>query len=90
MQTATVQSDAAETQATPELAKFIDELFSSAALPETATLVDLRHILLGSDVFLSPDAELVYRLDRTAIVIAVDELIDRRGDGTLLKHLLES
>lgn len=73
---------------TPELQSFIAELFASAASPSTATLEDLRHILLGNDMFISEDGEIMHRLDRTSLVIEVDSLIDGRGTETQLARLL--
>ena len=88
MTTESKQSGTVPVSATPELAQFIGDLLASAALPATATLADLRDMLLSSDLFISGDAELIYRLDRTAIVIEVDALIDSRGDETRLEILL--
>jgi hypothetical protein len=76
--------------ATPELARFIAELFAGSALPATATLSDLRHTLLGSDLFMSGDSEIMYKLDRTSLLVEVDELIDQHGADTSLERLLVS
>lgn len=88
MNTKVLQSGHADMSPTPELKHFIAGLFTGAASPATATLEDLRHILLGNDIFISGDGEIMYRLDRTSLVIEVDTLIDSAGNETQLAELL--
>ena len=88
MNATNLQSASADVSATPELQGFIADLFASAESPATATLHDLRDILMGSDVFISDFGELMHRQDRTALVIEVDFLIDCRGHETPLVRLL--
>lgn len=88
MNTKYLRSGKAGSSATPELQCFITEFFTSPASPATATLEDLRHILLGNDLFITDDGEIMHRLDLTSLVIEVDTLIDHRGNETQLARLL--
>ena len=88
MNASNLQSASTDASATPELQGVIADLFASPESPPTATLHDLRDILMGSDTFISDFGELMHRQDRTALVIEVDFLIDCRGHETPLVRLL--
>lgn len=76
--------------ATPELSRFIAELVDNTGLSTKATLADLRAILLGNDMFMSGEGEILYKSDRTSFVIELDELIEQHGIETPVGKLMRN
>ena len=76
--------------ATPELSRFIAELVHNAGVSTTATLADLRAILIGNDMFMSGEGEILYKSDRTSFLIELDELIEQHGIETPVRKLMRN
>lgn len=68
----------ARRRASPELAAAIQELAGERGRPSGPTLAEVRSAL-QSGVTLSPEGELLFPQDRTALVIELDELIETHG-----------
>jgi hypothetical protein len=65
--------------ATRELSQVVNALISSSEVSPEATLCEIRAVVLGNDIFVSGEGELLYPQDRTFLVIELDELIERYG-----------
>lgn len=76
--------------ATPELSRFIAELMDNAVVSSTASLADVRAILLGNDMFMSGEGEILYKADRTSFLIELDELIEQHGIETPVRKLMRN
>jgi hypothetical protein len=68
-------------RASPELAAAIQALAAAGSRPSGPTLAEVR-ATLQTGVTVSPEGELLFPQDRTALVIEIDELIDVHGKGT--------
>jgi hypothetical protein len=75
--------------ATPELSGFIVGLVCAQTLVSAATLADLRALLAGNDLFISDDGEIIYKEDRTALLIELDALIELLGNQTPAMHVIK-
>jgi len=64
--------------ASPELRQLIESLIDSAAVPPSATLSDVRRVVLEGGIFIG-DGELLFAQDRTFLLNEIDELIERCG-----------
>ncbi len=70
----------AQVRATPELSRVMKVLIADAQYTSELTLGDIRASLLAPHVFWSGEqGELLYAQDQTALVIELDELIERYG-----------
>lgn len=81
-------SDSETLLATPELSRFIAEQLDNAVVSATATLADVRAMLLGNDMFMSGEGEILYKTDRTSLLIELDGLIERHGIDTPVRNVL--
>lgn len=77
-----------KTTATPELTRFVVELIETSAASPMATLADIRVILISNDMFMSSDGEIMYKADRTSLLIELDELIELHGVTTSVMNLI--
>ena len=75
--------------ATPELSSMIELLARDAQALSEPTLGDIRAALLEPHVFWSGEGELLYGQDQTALVIELDELIERYGTQACARDFVE-
>ncbi len=75
--------------ATPELSNMIELLARDAQALSEPTLGDIRAALLEPHVFWSGEGELLYAQDQTALVIELDELIERYGTQACARDFVE-
>lgn len=76
-------------RATPELAQAVQRWLDTAECAGEPTLADARAALVHAQPYWSAEGELLYPQDRTALMIELDELIDRCGPGARARDLVE-
>ena len=70
---------------TPELSWFVAELIQKAVVAPEPSIGDVRSAVMDSgDVYMTRDGELMFRQDRSFLVIELDDLIERHGSGAVL------
>lgn len=69
---------------TPELSGFVAELIQKAVVAPEPSIGDVRTAVLDSDIYMTGDGELMFRQDRSFLVIELDDLIERHGSGAVL------
>ena len=75
--------------ATPELSNMIEVLARDAQALSEPTLGDIRAALLEPHILWSGEGELLYAQDQTALVIELDELIERYGAQARARDFVE-
>ena len=74
---------------TPALSQMMELLIADAQPTSELTLGDIRAALLEPHVFWSGEGELLYPQDQTALVIELDELIERYGARARARDFVE-
>ena len=83
-------TSASPMHATPELSKMIELLTADSQALTEPTLGDIRRALLEPHVIWSgEEGELLYAQDQTALVIELDELIERYGTQARARDFVE-
>jgi hypothetical protein len=75
--------------ATSDLSRFLADLVDDGAISLKSTLSDIRGILLGDDLFMSNEGEIMYRADRASLLVELDELIEQHSASASLEHLID-
>ena len=74
--------------ASPELTHALDHLTSTRKARTRLSLADARAALLEESTTWSPEGELLHPQDRTALIIELDELIERYGPTAHARDVL--
>ena len=75
---------------TPELYRVIVDLIETSVVSAAASLGDIRAIVLGNDMFMSGEGEIMYKQDRPSLLIKLDELIEQYDTASSARHFLST
>lgn len=78
-----------ERAAASDLSRFLADLIDGGAMSSKSTLTDIRGLLLGNDLFMSNEGEIMYRADRASLLVELDELIEQHGCNASLEYLID-